>query len=73
MVQLEELTKGTTVRGILPNNLGTIVDAQWHGSDVVELTYKDASGSLGPELVFRDRHNIRLVMPVMRLTSIIDL
>ncbi len=40
MVQLEELTKGTTVRGILANNLVTIVDAQWHGSDVIELTYK---------------------------------
>ena len=55
MVQLEELTKGTTVRGILPNNVVTIVDAQWHGSDVVELTYKDASGSLGHKLVFRER------------------
>jgi len=55
MVRLEELTKGTQVQGILPNNFVTIVDAQWHGSDVVELTYKDASGSLGHELVFRDR------------------
>ena len=55
MVQLEELTKGTQVKGILPNSLVTIVDTQWHGSDVVELTYKDASGSLGHELVFRDR------------------
>ncbi|MGL5923809.1 helicase-related protein [Chroococcidiopsis sp.] len=55
MVRLEELTKGTQVRGILPNNLVTIVDAQWHGSDVVELTYKNVSGSLGHELVFRDR------------------
>lgn len=55
MVRLEELTKGTQVKGILPNSLVTIVDAQWHGSDVVELTYKDASGSLGHELIFRDR------------------
>lgn len=55
MVQLEELTRGTTLKGILPNSLITIVDSQWHGSDVVELTYKDASGSLGNELVFRDR------------------
>lgn len=54
MVRLEELTKGTQVKGILPN-LVTIIDAQWHGSDVVELTYKDASGSLGHELIFRDR------------------
>ncbi|AFZ33590.1 helicase domain protein (plasmid) [Gloeocapsa sp. PCC 7428] len=55
MVRLEELTKGTQVKGILPNSLVTIVDAQWHGADVVELTYKDASGALGHELVFRDR------------------
>ena len=54
MVRLEELTKGTQVKGILPNSLVIIVDAQWHGSNVIELTYKDASGSLGHELVFRD-------------------
>ncbi|ARV61676.1 RNA helicase [Nostocales cyanobacterium HT-58-2] len=57
MVRLEELTKGTQVKGILPNSIVTIVDAQWHGSNVVELTYKDASGSLGNELVFRDRES----------------
>ena len=57
MVRLEELTKGTQVKGILPNSLVTIVDAQWHGSDVVELTYKVASGALGNELVFRDKEN----------------
>ncbi|MBW4599975.1 MAG: hypothetical protein KME29_10295 [Calothrix sp. FI2-JRJ7] len=39
----------------MPNSVVTIVDAQWHGSDVVELTYKDASGALDNELVFRDR------------------
>ncbi|WP_290883887.1 DEAD/DEAH box helicase [Fischerella sp.] len=55
MVRLEELTKGTQVKGILPNSLVTIVDAQWHGSNVVELTYKDATGTLGNELVFRDK------------------
>lgn len=55
MLRLEDLTKGTQVQGILPNSIVAIVDAQWHGSDVVELTYKDASGTLGNELVFRDR------------------
>lgn len=62
MVRLEELTKGTQVKGILPNSFVTIVDAQWYGSDVVELTYKDASGTLGNELVFRDRE-ISLPLP----------
>ncbi|MHC5673081.1 helicase-related protein [Nostoc sp.] len=55
MLRLEDLTKGTQVQGILPNSIVAIVDAQWHGSGVVELTYKDASGTLGNELVFRDR------------------
>ena len=27
----------------------------WHGSNVVELTYKDAAGRLGNELLYRDR------------------
>jgi superfamily II DNA or RNA helicase len=57
MAKLEQLTKGTQVQGILPNSIVTVVDVQWHGSDVVELTYKEASGTLGNELLFRDREN----------------
>jgi hypothetical protein len=55
MARLEDLTRGAAVRGILPDGLVTVVDAQWHGSAVVELTYKDASGRLGSELLYRDR------------------
>jgi SNF2 family DNA or RNA helicase len=33
----------------------TVVDVAWHGSGVVELIYKDASGRLGNELLYRDR------------------
>jgi SNF2 family DNA or RNA helicase len=57
MVRLEELTKGTVVRGFIPNSLVTIIDAQWYGNDTVELTYKDASGILGHEIVFRDKES----------------
>lgn len=52
---LEDLTKGATVKGILPNQLVTVVDVKWFGSDVVELTYKDAGGRPGNELLYRDR------------------
>lgn len=55
MAQLEELTRGATVRGILPNHNVTVIDAKWHGSDVVELTYKDANGQPHTEILFRDR------------------
>jgi superfamily II DNA or RNA helicase len=55
MAQLEDLTHGTTVKGILPNHNVTVIDAKWHGSDVVELTYKDANGQPHTEILFRDR------------------
>ena len=55
MARLEDLTRGAAVKGILPDSLVTVVDIKWHGSSVVELTYKDASGRLGSELLYRDR------------------
>jgi superfamily II DNA or RNA helicase len=55
MTSLNELKRGATVKGILPDGLVTVVDVKWHGTAVVELTYKDASGRLGNELLYRDR------------------
>jgi superfamily II DNA or RNA helicase len=55
MARLEDLTRGAMVNGILPDSFVTVVDVKWHGSTVVELTYKDASGRLGSELLYRDR------------------
>ncbi len=55
MARLEDLTRGASVKGVLPDGPVTVVDARWHGSAVVELTYKDASGRLGSELLYRDR------------------
>ena len=55
MTQLEKLTRGATIKGILPNENVTAIDVKWHGNDVVELTYKDAKGQPYTELIFRDR------------------
>jgi superfamily II DNA or RNA helicase len=54
MARLEDLTQGASVKGVLPGCLVTVVDVQWHGSTAVELTFKDPSGSLGNQLLFRD-------------------
>jgi hypothetical protein len=54
MAHLEDLTQGASVKGVLPGCLVTIIDVQWHGSTAVELTFKDPSGSLGNQLLFRD-------------------
>jgi hypothetical protein len=64
MARLEDLTRGSTVKGILPGELVTVVDAQWHGSTCVELTYKDAAGRPHTELLFRDREpSLEIVAP----------
>lgn len=55
MAGLEELTRGASVRGVLPNGLVTVIDVKWHGTAALELTYKDAAGKPGIELLFRDR------------------
>jgi hypothetical protein len=53
--QLEQITRGTTIRGILPDGLVTVIDVRWVGTVAVEVTYKDAAGRLGNELIYRDR------------------
>jgi SNF2 family DNA or RNA helicase len=52
---LEELKPGCSVRGVLPNGIATVLSVQWYGSDAVELTYKDGTGKVGNELLYRDR------------------
>jgi len=55
MARLEDLKRGASVKGILPDKIVTVVDLKWHGSTVAELVYKDASGRPGIELLYRDR------------------
>src|SRR5258708_2680050 len=55
MARLEDLTRGATVKGILPEVLVSDVDVEWHGELAVTLTYKDAAGHLGSEILYRDR------------------
>ncbi len=55
MARLEDLTREAAVKGILPDGLVTVVDVKWIGSVAIELTYKDSSGRLGNELIYRDR------------------
>ena len=55
MAKLEEITRGAAVKGILPNSLATISDVRWIGTVAIEVTYKDTSGRLGNELLYRDR------------------
>jgi len=47
MAELSEIKPGAVLKGIIPNEQVTVIDLKWHGSNVVELTYKDSSGHVG--------------------------
>jgi hypothetical protein len=55
MAKLEDLKRGATVKGILPDCLVLVVDVKWYGSAAVELTYKDPAGKPSVVLLYRDR------------------
>jgi superfamily II DNA or RNA helicase len=55
MAVLEDLKPGGSIRGVMPGGVVTVVNVQWFGSDAIELTYKDAAGKVGNELLYRDR------------------
>ncbi len=55
MTLLEDITRGSVVRGILPTSIATISDVRWIGTVAIEVTYKDSNGRLGNELLYRDR------------------
>ncbi len=55
MTRLEDITRGCSIRGILPEGLATILDIKWLGTVAIEVTFKDSAGRLGNELLYRDR------------------
>lgn len=54
MSKLEDLLPTAFVRGVLPDELVTVVSIQWFGSEALELTYKTSLGRVANELLYRD-------------------
>ncbi len=53
MIKLEDLQPNTVIRGILPDCLVSVVSVQWFGSEALELTYKDPTGRVANQLLYR--------------------
>lgn len=53
MAKLEDLKRNAKVKGINPSGEVLILNLQWHGADVVEVTYRDVSGKDDSELLYR--------------------
>jgi len=54
MARLEDLTIGTSVKGILSGRLVTIEQTKWFGQNAVQVTFKDAQGAVAEQLLYRD-------------------
>ncbi|MCA0294157.1 MAG: DUF3883 domain-containing protein [Actinobacteria bacterium] len=52
-MKLEGLNSAVKLAGLIPGEIVTVIAAQWHGTDAVELTYKTNAGALGQQVVFR--------------------
>ena len=61
-MKLEALKPRSTVRGVLPDSLVTVVSVQWFGSEALELTYKTPDGVVANELLYRqDEERLEIV------------
>ncbi|MCC6619531.1 MAG: RNA helicase, partial [Chloroflexi bacterium] len=61
-MNLEDLTPGASVRGILPDAAVTVVNLQWHGSGALTLVYRDPGGKVADEILYRhDEARIEIV------------
>ena len=75
MATLEELTRGASVAGVVPERAVTVKDVKWLESATIELTYvDDEKGAVSSRLLHRtDEANLRVVeRPVVGLASLTD-
>ena len=54
MARLENLTNGSVVNGIVPNEQVTIVSTKWYSSNCVDVFYKTHTGLTGNLPLYRD-------------------
>ncbi|BCI82286.1 RNA helicase [Mycolicibacterium sp. TY66] len=66
-MQLEELKSGLRIEGLIPAEIVTVLAAQQHGTEAVELTYRTNNGALGQQVVFRkDQDQLRAAAAASR-------
>jgi len=63
MAQLEEITEGVTIEGVIADSPVTVVHVKWFGGHAIELTYKiEQTGTVSNRLLYRsDEEKLRIV------------
>ena len=54
MARLEDVTVGSSVKGLVNNESVQVVAVKWYGSSVLEVTYKTTLGMLANQLLYRE-------------------
>ena len=52
-MKLEDIRPGVDINGILPGELGSVVQVEPHGSEALTLTCRTSSGRVDSRLLFR--------------------
>lgn len=55
MCRLEDLAPGSVVTGVISQGPVSVINVEWHGPDLITLTYKDMNGFLNQIIIGRDR------------------
>jgi SNF2 family DNA or RNA helicase len=66
---LEQLKVGSRVKGLQSDRPVEILQSRWHGSEVVEVTFRDDEGNTGNQLVYRSNESELQLLDAERLWS----
>jgi SNF2 family DNA or RNA helicase len=54
MARLEDITVGANVTGLTGNVSVSIVAVKWHGTNAITVTYKNSTGNVAEQILFRE-------------------
>ncbi len=67
--RLEDLKKGMSVQGLVSSRKAKIVNIEWFGNDVVQVTFEDVDGTVDNRLVYRDEEHTLKILSAGRTWS----
>ncbi len=62
MARLEDITAGSSVAGITGNTPVDIVAVKWHGTNAMTVTFKNSSGSVDEQIIYREDEEQLIVL-----------
>ncbi len=67
MTLLEDLKHGVRVRGIVPEQIVTLISVEWNGLNAITVVYRQGNGKLGDTLLYRENESELSIVQSERL------